>query len=97
MGQRDCGRVNKVGSGLKPKNFIGIPWLVAFALHADGWYLRSDVIWSKMAPVPERARDRPTSAHEQAFLLTKRRTYFYDAAAIDEPARERQHGQRLLR
>jgi DNA modification methylase len=65
---------------------IGIPWLLAFALRADGWFLRSDIIWHKPNPMPESVRDRPTSAHEHVFLLTKRGTYFYDAGAIAEPA-----------
>lgn len=71
--------------GLKPKDLIGIPWRVAFALQADGWYLRSDIIWAKPNPMPESVRDRPTKAHEYMFLLTKSPTYFYDADAIKEP------------
>ena len=70
--------------GLKPKDLIGIPWRVAFALQADGWYLRSDIIWHKPNPMPESVRDRPTSAHEHLFLLAKSPTYFYDADAIRE-------------
>lgn len=72
--------------GLKPKDLIGIPWRVAFALQADGWYLRSDVIWSKPNPMPESVTDRPTKAHEYIFLLTKSQKYFYDAGAVLEPA-----------
>jgi DNA modification methylase len=72
--------------GLKPKDLIGMPWMVAFALRADGWYLRSDIIWSKPNPMPESVRDRPTSAHEHVFLLTKRPRYFYDADAVRTPA-----------
>jgi len=72
------------GSGLKAKDLIGIPWRVAFALQADGWYLRADVIWSKPNPMPESVTDRPTKAHEYVFLLTKGERYFYDAAAIRE-------------
>lgn len=72
--------------GLKPKDLVGIPWRVAFALQADGWWLRSDVIWSKPNPMPESVRDRPTRAHEYLFLLTKAESYFYDADAIAEPA-----------
>jgi DNA modification methylase len=64
--------------GLKPKDLIGIPWLVAFALRADGWYLRSDIIWAKPAPMPESVRDRPTRSHEHIFLLTKNAKYFYN-------------------
>jgi DNA modification methylase len=73
-------------SGYKPKDLIGIPWLVAFALRADGWYLRSEIIWSKPNPMPESVTDRPTKAHEQVFLLSKSARYFYDAKAIAEPA-----------
>jgi len=72
--------------GLKPKDLIGIPWRVAFALQADGWWLRSDIIWSKPNPMPESVTDRPTKAHEYVFLLTKNARYYYDAKAILEPA-----------
>lgn len=75
----------KAPPGYKPKDLLGIPWLLAFALRADGWYLRSDIIWAKSNPMPESVRDRPTSAHEHVFLLTKRERYFYDADAIREP------------
>ena len=68
----------------KPKDLIGIPWRVAFALQADGWYLRSDIIWSKPNPMPESVTDRPTKAHEYLFLLAKAERYYYDAAAIAE-------------
>jgi DNA modification methylase len=71
--------------GLKPKDLIGIPWRVAFALQEDGWYLRSEVIWAKPNPMPESVRDRPTKAHEQVFLLAKSGCYFYDRDAIREP------------
>ena len=71
--------------GLKPKDLIGIPWRVAFALQADGWYLRSDIIWQKPNPMPESVKDRPTKSHEYIFLLTKSRKYYYDADAIKEP------------
>jgi DNA modification methylase len=74
--------------GLKPKDLVGIPWRVAFALQADGWYLRSDIIWSKPNPMPESVTDRPTKAHEMIFLLTKSERYFYDAAAIAERVSE---------
>jgi DNA modification methylase len=73
--------------GLKPKDLIGIPWRVAFALQADGWWLRSDIIWSKPNPMPESVTDRPTKAHEYLFLLTKAERYFYDHKAIREPAK----------
>jgi DNA modification methylase len=70
---------------LKPKDLCGIPWRVAFALQADGWYLRSDIIWHKPNPMPESVTDRPTKAHEYLFLLAKSERYYYDAAAIAEP------------
>jgi DNA modification methylase len=71
--------------GLKPKDLVGIPWRVAFALQADGWYLRSDIIWSKPNPMPESVTDRPTKAHEYMFLLSKKAKYYYDADAVREP------------
>jgi DNA modification methylase len=70
--------------GLKPKDLVGIPWRVAFALQADGWWLRSDIIWAKPNPMPESVTDRPTKAHEYVFLLTKAKTYYYDADAVRE-------------
>ena len=70
--------------GLKPKDLVGIPWRVAFALQADGWYLRSDIIWSKPNPMPESVTDRPTRAHESLFLLSTSEQYYYDAKAIAE-------------
>ena len=72
------------GNGIKPKDLVGIPWRVAFALQADGWYLRSDIIWHKPNPMPESVTDRPTKAHEYIFLLTKQPRYYYDADAIRE-------------
>jgi hypothetical protein len=69
---------------LKQKDDAGIPWAVAFALRADGWYLRSDIIWAKPNPMPESVTDRPTKAHEYIFLLTKKQKYFYDAEAVKE-------------
>ncbi len=72
-------------AGLKPKDLVGIPWRVAFALQADGWYLRSDIIWSKPNPMPESVTDRPTKAHEYVFLFSKSQRYFYDADAVAEP------------
>ena len=71
--------------GLKPKDMMGVPWRVAFALQDDGWYLRSDVIWSKPNCMPESVSDRPTKSHEYVFLLSKSRYYFYDQDAIREP------------
>ena len=78
-----CGTDRK--SGCKRKDLIGIPWLLAFALRSDGWYLRSDIIWQKDNPMPESVRDRPSRCHEHIFLLTKSKSYYYDAAAIAEP------------
>ena len=72
--------------GLKPKDLVGIPWRVAFALQADGWYLRSDIIWHKPNPMPESVTDRPTKAHEYIFLLSKSQKYYYDADSIKEPS-----------
>jgi DNA modification methylase len=71
---------------LKGKDLIGIPWRVAFALQADGWYLRSDIIWHKPNPMPESVTDRPTKSHEYLFLLSKSLRYYYDHEAIKEPA-----------
>jgi DNA modification methylase len=76
---------NKRYTGLKPKDLIGIPWMVAFALRADGWWLRQDIIWSKPAPMPESVTDRCTKAHEYLFMLSKSERYYYDADAIAEP------------
>lgn len=73
--------------GLKTKDLIGIPWRVAFALQADGWYLRQDIIWSKPNPMPESVEDRCTKAHEYIFLLSKKPHYYYDHEAVKEPAR----------
>lgn len=72
-------------SGLKPKDLIGIPWRVAFALQADGWYLRQDIIWAKPNPMPESVTDRCTKAHEYIFLLSKSSIYYFDNEAIKEP------------
>jgi len=82
--KRSAGRPQDVG--LKPKDLIGIPWRVAFALQADGWYLRQDIIWHKPNPMPESVTDRCTKAHEYLFLLTKSERYFWDAAAMQERA-----------
>jgi DNA modification methylase len=81
MGDR---RVNV--TGLKAKDLVGIPWRVALALQADGWYLRSDVIWAKPNPVPEGVRDRPVRSHEYLFLLSRQPRYYYDADAVREPS-----------
>jgi DNA modification methylase len=82
--QRDP-RVGARMLDLKPKDLVGIPWRVAFALQADGWYLRSDIIWAKPNPMPESVTDRPTKSHEYLFLLTKAARYYYDGEAIKEP------------
>jgi len=76
-----------VPEGLKPKDLVGIPWRVAFALQAEGWYLRQDIIWHKPNPMPESVTDRCTKSHEYIFLLTKYKRYYFDAEAIKEPAR----------
>lgn len=78
-------RKKDLPDGLKPKDLVGIPWRVAFALQADGWWLRSDIVWAKPNPMPESIRDRPTRAHEYIFLLTKSERYYYDQDAIREP------------
>ena len=83
-------------AGLPQKNLVGIPWRVAFALQADGWYLRSDIIWSKPNPMPESVTDRPTKSHEYLFLLSKSARYYYDADAVRETVAESQVG-RLVR
>lgn len=77
--------------GLKPKDLIGIPWRVALALQADGWFLRCDIIWHKPCAMPEAVKDRPTKAHEYVFLLSKSERYFYDAAAVAEPTTGNAH------
>jgi DNA modification methylase len=73
-------------TGLKPKDLIGIPWRVAFALQADGWYLRQDIIWHKPNPMPESVTDRCTKAHEYIFLMSKSERYCFDSMALQEPA-----------
>lgn len=85
-------RTSKAASlGLKDKDLIGIPWRVAFALQADGWYLRQDIIWHKPNPMPESVRDRCTKAHEYIFLLSKSPRYYFDHEAIKEPADPKNH------
>jgi hypothetical protein len=84
LGERHRGN----GAGLKDKDLVGMPWRVALALQADGWWLRSDVIWDKPNPMPESVTDRPTKAHEYVFLLTKSPRYFYDAEALKEDSVE---------
>ena len=79
------GRIAYRGGGIKAKDLIGIPWRVAFALQADGWWLRQDIIWAKPNPMPESVRDRCTKAHEYVFLLTKSERYYFDNDGISEP------------
>jgi DNA modification methylase len=78
-------RPNRLVNGLKEKDLIGIPWRVAFALQADGWYLRQDIIWHKPNPMPESVTDRCTKAHEYIFLFSKKPKYYFDADAVKEP------------
>ena len=78
--------VNRTGEGLKTKDLIGIPWMLAFALRSDGWYLRQDIIWHKPNPMPESVQDRCTKAHEYIFLLSKSPKYYYDIDSIKEDA-----------
>ena len=98
---KDCpppfmaGRVKN--AGLKPKDLVGIPWRVAFALQEDGWYLRSEITWCKRAPMPESVQDRPTSATEKIFLMSKSERYWYDSDAVRETSIEPQWESRLLR
>lgn len=80
------GKGSTVPDGLKPKDLIGIPWRVAFALQADGWYLRQDIIWHKPNPMPESVTDRCTKSHEYIFLLSKKEKYYFDHEAIKEKA-----------
>ena len=86
-------RAGGVGNGRKPKDLVGIPWMVAFALRADGWYLRQDIIWHKPNPMPESVKDRCTKAHEYIFLLSKSSKYYYDADSIREPLSEQRAKQ----
>jgi len=100
-----CGGVDntprQIKFGMKPKDLVGIPWRVAFALQADGWTLRSEIIWHKPNPMPESVTDRPTKSHEQIFLLTKSARYYYDAEEVREPVKpwiaDRRDGQTSAR
>jgi len=85
-GSTGIGRGKRDYEDLKPKDLLGIPWRVAFALQADGWYLRQDIIWHKPNPMPESVTDRCTKAHEYVFLLSKSARYYYDHLAVMEPA-----------
>jgi hypothetical protein len=81
----DTRPLDRKQEGLKPKDLVGVPWLVAFALRTDGWYLRQEIIWAKTAAMPESVTDRCTRSHETIFMLTKQDRYYYDAQAIAEP------------
>ena len=83
-----CPRRGNRIEGLKEKDLIGIPWMFAFAMRADGWYLRQDIIWHKPNPMPESVRDRCTKSHEYIFLFSKDRKYYYDNEAIKEPVKQ---------
>jgi DNA modification methylase len=91
-----AGQRKKPPPGLKPKNLVGIPWRVAFALQAAGWYLRQDIIWAKPNPMPESVTDRCTKAHEYLFLLAKSERYYYDAEAIKERANGNAHSRKAI-
>lgn len=84
-------------AGLKPKDLVGIPWRLAFALQDDGWYLRTDIVWNKPNCQPESVKDRPTRSHEFIFLLTKNERYFYDHEAVKEPALDKKQGAKNRR
>lgn len=90
--RRRIGREKRV-TGLKPKDLMGQPWRVAFALQDAGWHLRADCIWHKLNPMPESVYDRPTKSHEYVFLLSKQPKYYYDAAAISEPVSGTAHAR----
>ena len=85
----NCPRRGNKLEGIKEKDLIGIPWMLAFALRADGWYLRQDIIWHKPNPMPESVRDRCTKSHEYIFLLSKNQNYYFDVDAIKEPTRRK--------
>jgi len=84
-----CARRGNKLKGYKEKDLMGIPWMLAFALRADGWYLRQDIIWNKPNPMPESVRDRCTKSHEYVFLLSKNQNYYFDVDAIKEPTRRK--------
>jgi DNA modification methylase len=83
-----CARRGNKLDGLKEKDLIGIPWMLAFALRADGWYLRQDIIWHKPNPMPESVQDRCTKAHEYIFLMSKSQKYYYDHESIKDPVKQ---------
>lgn len=90
-GTREFQAPARIDHPTKPKDLVGIPWRVAFALQADGWYLRQDIIWHKPNPMPESVTDRCTKAHEYIFLMSKNAKYYYDQAAIKEPLQKASH------
>ena len=94
-GQSVGGAGSVVPGGLKGKDLIGIPWRVALALQADGWYLRQDIIWHKPNPMPESVKDRCTKAHEYLFMLTKNARYYWDADAMKEPSAQPKRAGKL--
>ena len=85
------GNIGAAAHPYKPKDLIGAPWLLAFALRADGWYLRSDIVWSRPNPMPESVTDRPTKSHSYVFLLSKSARYFFDQEAVREPHNDPEH------
>lgn len=89
------GRGGNVPTGMKAKDLIGIPWMLAFALRADGWYLRQDIIWSKPNPMPESVKDRCTKSHEYIFLLSKKPHYYFDSESIQEDAVSKDIGENI--
>lgn len=96
--RNSCGHTaKKTPSGYKYKDMIGVPWLLAFALRADGWYLRQDIIWNKSNCMPEAVKDRCTKSHEYVFLLSKSERYYFDAPAISEPATSTKGNARTFR
>lgn len=96
--RNSCGHTaKKTPSGYKYKDMIGVPWLLAFALRADGWYLRQDIIWNKSNCMPEAVKDRCTKSHEYVFLLSKSERYYFDAQAISEPATSAKGNARTFR
>jgi hypothetical protein len=91
--QRVNKRIDGRAYGLKPKDLVGVPWMLAFALRAQGWYLRQDIIWAKPNPMPESVTDRCTKAHEYIFLLSKSERYYFDQDAILEPVSPNTHAR----
>lgn len=94
--EKAIGKAKKAPQGMKPKDLVGIPWMLAFALRSDGWYLRQDIIWHKPNPMPESVTDRCTKAHEYVFMLSKSSRYYYDADAIKTFTKEPRDAVRRL-